>query len=101
MPRNTDTELVFEIEMPLYKAAKLHASAVGMTVEELIAALLIREYWRMMERTQQSVALLPEFVAVADRFGMVPVKLAERVLASFVKDRPRQLTISASKRRLA
>lgn len=96
MSRKTEeAEVVFEIEVSLYKAAKRRAEAMGMTFEELCAALIIREYWRMMERTEQSVALLPEFVALAGRFGMVPVKLAERVLASFVKDRPRQLTISA------
>lgn len=46
-------------------------------------------------RSGGSVALSQEFVALAVRFGMVPARLAERVLASFVRERPRELLLTA------
>jgi len=42
-----------------------------------------------------SVALAPSFVALADQFGMVPERLAERVIAAFAATRPARIIVKA------
>jgi hypothetical protein len=39
------------------------------------------------------IALAPSFVALADQFGMVPERLAERVIAAFAATRPTRITV--------
>lgn len=48
-----------------------------------------------MKQSHSMPSLTPEFVGVAEKFGMVPEKRAERVLAAFVKGRPRTLKVRA------
>lgn len=43
---------------------------------------------------REFVALPPAFVKLAADFGMVPQALAERVLAAFVKGKPRALSVA-------
>lgn len=53
----------------------------------------------MKALSSSTVELSDDFVKLAERFGMVPRLLAERVLASFVRERPRELLIKAASER--
>jgi hypothetical protein len=41
------------------------------------------------------IALAPSFVALADQFGMVPERLAERVISAFAATRPARIMVRA------
>jgi len=41
------------------------------------------------------VALAPSFIALANQFGMVPERLAERVIAAFAATRPSRIVVKA------
>ncbi len=41
------------------------------------------------------VTLAPAFVALADEFGVVPERLAERVISAFAATKPRRITLRA------
>lgn len=49
----------------------------------------------MKNERAPTVELSTEFMELARRFGMVAPRLAERVLAGFVRERPRELLITA------
>jgi len=54
-----------------------------------------RATWDTALRTPAIVALDPDFLRFAACFDVHPVRLAERLLASFVRRRPRILEITA------
>jgi hypothetical protein len=41
------------------------------------------------------ITLAPSFIALADQFGMVPERLAERVIAAFAETKPARLVVKA------
>jgi len=41
------------------------------------------------------IALPPSFIALADQFGMVPERLAERVISAFAATKPAKIIIKA------
>jgi len=42
-----------------------------------------------------TITLAPSFLALADQFGMVPERLAERVISAFTETRPARIVVKA------
>jgi hypothetical protein len=41
------------------------------------------------------ITLAPSFIALADQFGMVPERLAERVISAFAETKPARIVVKA------
>jgi hypothetical protein len=46
-------------------------------------------------RAPRMVALAPAFIALAEEFGMVPERLAERVISAFAATKPTRIVVKA------
>jgi hypothetical protein len=69
---------------PATRKGKTSAAARGATRRQ-----------RAAKDAPRRVTLAPAFVALADEFGMVPERLAERVIAAFAATKPTRILVKA------